>query len=216
MATTATYKTFKSYIKSLFGWASGGTTAASMYSLDDNIGTLTSRWVTYEIPQRKKVSVEWQGVWGQTISLSASQPLQERVIFTAFRDCELKAAHFCQIVSATVTITESQSWTILLAKRGETNATGTLSTTYSVTNYMAGLTSCNSTGKNSQVSGSQSTLTQNVAHAPNRLHMTSTVSKRRMTKGDVITFRVKKGGTSGACQGAIFQGGTLHLRIEED
>ena len=216
MAQTFTFKTFKSMLTSVFGWAAGGTTAASMQNLPDSIDQLTSRTVMYEVPQRKKVSVEWQAVWGQTISLSASQPLQERVIFTAMRDCFLAEAHFCQIVSATLTVTESQSWTILLVKRGETNLTGTLSTTYSVTAYMAGLTSCNSTTKNSQISGSQSTITQNVAFAPNRLHMTSTVAKRRMTKGDVITFRVRKGGTSGACQGAIFQGGTLQLRIVED
>jgi hypothetical protein len=215
MATTATYKTFKSYIKSLFGWASGGTTAASAFSLDDNIGTLTSRWVTYEVPQRKKASAEWTNVWGQTISLSLSQPLQERVIFTAFRDCELKAAHFCQFVSATVSATDTMSWTILLNKRGKTALTGTLSSTYSVTAYMGGLTSCST--KNGSVSGSQSALIQNVAFAPNRLLMDPSTAKRRMSKGDVITFRVKKG-RSGVLNdsGATFQGGLLHLRIEED
>lgn len=208
------YQTFKSYIKSQFGWSSGSASTANVQSLEDNVGQLTSRWITYEIPQRKKASAEWTAVWGQTISLSVSQPLQERVIFTAFRDCELKEAHFCQFVSATVSTTDTNSWTILLNKRGKTAATGTLSSTYSVTNYMAGLTSC--TTKNGSISGSQSALTQNVAFAPNRLLMGSK-TKRRMSKGDVITFRVKKG-RSGVSNdaGAIFQGGLLHMRIEED
>lgn len=209
-----TYNAFKSYLSSLFGWSSGSASTANVQTLQQNIDQLTSRWITYEIPQRKKVSVEWQAVWGQTISFSASQPLQERVIFTAFRDCYLAEAHFCQFVSTTVSATDSLSWTILLNKRGKTATTGTLSSTYSVTNYMAGLTSC--TSKNGALSHSQSALTQNVARAPNRLHM-STLTKRKMTKGDVITFRVKKGdGTAADDTGAIFQGGLLHARIVED
>lgn len=210
-----TFQTFKQYIKSQFGWAQGTASSAAVQSLDDNVGQLTQRWVMYEIPQRKKVSAEWTNVWGQTISLSLSQPLQERVVFIAQRDCVLKEAYFTQIVSATVSATDTMSWTILLNKRGKTATTGTLSGTYSVTNYMGGLTSCST--KNGSISGSQSALTQNVAHAPNRLLMTPTLTKRRMTKGDVITFRVKKGRTAVTNDsGAIFQGGTMFLRIEED
>lgn len=206
------YADFKLKLRALFGASAGAASTLNVQSLEDNVGQLASRWVTYEIPQRKKASAEWTGVFGQSISLSATQPLQQRVIFTAFRDCELKEAHFCQFVSATVSATDSMSWTILLAKKGKTAATGTLSSTYSVTNYMAGLTSCSS--KNGDVSGSQSALTQNVAFAPNRLLMGSK-TKRRMSKGDVIMFKVWKGGATGDTSGAIFQGGLLHLRIEE-
>lgn len=208
-----TYQAFKNYIKAQFGWASGTASTANVQSLSDNVDQLASRWITYEVPQRKKVSAEWTGWMGQTVSLSATAPLQTRVIFTAFRDCYLAEAHFCQHISSTISATDSMSWTILLNKRGKTAATGTLSGTYSVTSYMAGLTSCSS--KNGDVSGSQSALTQNVAYAPNRLLMGS-LSKRKMTKGDVIMFKVWKGGAVGDTSGAIFQGGLLHLRIVED
>lgn len=172
---------------------------------------------------RKEVMYEWREMSdtaanqhvrrdAQTISLSASQPLAVRTIYAAAGPEKVQEVLFMPFVSATVTATETMAYHLVVQKRG--GGAGTYSTTYSVTTYVAGISS--GTDKAGTHSNSWSTLTQNVAHGVNPCHLNSTGASLQLKKGDVLTAQVLKGSGAGADSGAIFRGGHIKLVIDED
>lgn len=172
---------------------------------------LSSKTHVYTWARRDLVSAEFRAYIGQTVSLSASQPISEDIVFAADKKCIVDEMIFMPYVSATVTDTETMAYHIVVNKRG--GGEGTYSSTYSVTTYVGGTSSA--TDKHGTASKSFSTLTQNVARAPNRLHLAD-VDSRTLTKGDVLTVRVDKGSGSANDSGAIFRGGKLRVRVREE
>ncbi len=178
---------------------------------------------------------EWQEMQGtaanqhvrrdaQTVSLSASQPLAERVVYIADHKEKVKSIHFAPFVSATTTATATMAWHLLVTKRGGSFATASGTNTYSLTAFVAGVSS--DTSKHGTASHSFSALTTNLAHAPNRCNLSDSgdgfgnldndQGAIQLGKGDVLTAQVLKGSGTASDSGAIFRGGTLKIVTEKN
>ena len=151
------------------------------------------------------------GYGAQTISLSASQPLTNRVVHMAQGPECVEAIYFFPFTSATVTATETMAYHIVVNKLG--GGAGTVSGTYSVTAFIGGLSS--GTDKHATASKSFSTLGSNLANAPNKFLLGS-ASDRALTRGDVLVVRVDKGSGTATDSGAVFRGGSIHITLDED
>ena len=176
------------------------------------VGQMTSRTIDYEWPQRDLVLASLKNYVGQTVSFSASQPILERTVFVADKECVVTEIALQLFVSATITNTASNSFHCVVLRRGANN--GTYSQSYSVSTWIGGLTT--DTGKHATASQSFSSLLKNVAHAPNRFHLNPNLDKRRLKRGAVLRAVIRKGSGTATDTGAIFRGGRLQIRVEED
>lgn len=207
----STFKTLvKNKIRALFGAGED-----SSGSLKTGVDQLTTKRIHANWPRRLGGAVTNHNFnFAHTASKSLSQPVLERVIYQAQRECVVGAASFSPNLSSTVSASASMSWTLLLGKRGK--GTGTMSSSWSVTSVIGGLTSC--TKKDTATpSISVSIFKSNVAFCPNPLALTSSSTKIRLKRGDILLAKVQKGRVGhGDDTGAWFPGGTLEVSIVED
>ncbi len=204
--------TLKSLFRSLFGH-----TEDTSGTLATDVKRVFQREINYEWPNSVKaaaVANPATRMEAQTGSLSLSQPIGERVIFTAVKPCEVVDLSFAQAVSSTVTATYTMCWTMQVIKRGK--GTGTFSNgSWSVTKFVGGLTSSTAAGSHS-FTGSYSSLRQNVAFAPNKLCLSKTNANISLKRGDSLVAKVKKGSGTATDSGALFRGGLLKIVVEEE
>ena len=163
-----------SKLKALFGFDEN-----SSGHLAREVEQVTRKQIVYEWPHAIKaagVANPATRMEAQTASLSNSQPIGIRPIYSATEPCIVKEMTFAQIVSSTVTATFTMCWTLIVNKRG--GGDGTLSSTYSVTAFVGGLTSA--TGTSHSFTGSYSHIRQNVAYAPNKLCLSKSAAKVRL------------------------------------
>lgn len=206
----STFKTLvKNKIRALFGAGED-----SSGSLKTGVDQLVTKRIHVNYPRRVGGAVTNHNFnFAHTASKSLTQPVAERVIYTAHRECYVGSAAFAPNVSSTVSASASIAWTLLLNKRGK--GTGTFSSSYSATFAIGGLTSC--TKKDGDTSISVSIFKSNVAFCANPLAITGGSTKIRLKRGDVLTARIRKGRVGHADDtGAWFPGGTLEVAIVED
>lgn len=207
-----TFKNFKNWLLSAVGDQENSDRDVREY-----MDTLADRIVEHTWPRRVLVQNETTGYVGQTVSLSASQPMLAVPIFTADKACKVKAAFFQQFVSATVAATATGAFHVLVTRKGSgttfasRNGSATLTGTYSVTSYIAGVSSDST--KHGTASHSFSALTQNVADAPNRMLLNPAANALYLAPGDVLLAQVLKGSGSANDTGGIFRGGKLTVRL---
>jgi hypothetical protein len=206
----STFKTLlKNKLRAIFG--AGEDSSGSLKTAVDQLATkrIVEHW-----PRRKAGAITNDSFnFAHTASKSLSQPVLERVIYQAHRECYVGSAAFAPNVSSTTTASASASWTLLINKRGK--GTGTFSGSWSVTSCIGGLTSC--TKKDGDTTVSVSVFKSNVAFCPNPLGLTKSSTKIRLKRGDVLTARIRKGRVGHADDaGAWFPGGKLEVTIVED
>lgn len=210
----ANYLAFR---KAILGW---------LGAHEDNSGTvkgyvdqLIRKHHTYNFPPPVKTTAFTANfpypnhLGAQTGSVSATQPIQERTIFVADKQCRVKEILYMMPCSVTQSTSATTSFTLLVLKRGKGN--GTYSSTYSVTAFVGGL--CTMSAGQPGFSNSYSQLAYNVAHRPNPLLISSSTTKPLLKRGDILTAQVKKGasGVAGS-NGAQFVGGALRIIVEEE
>lgn len=203
-------------IKALFGAIENASNEMS-----DHVDELFSRQHTYHWPELHYTATKRAALGSeaaQTVSLSASQGLNERTIFMAVKPCTITAVHYFQRVSSTVTVTNTMAWALKINKRraGITSTSATVS--YSNTFFVAGVTSCSTKGGSK--SWSWSALTRNTnTLLPNPCLLSRTASKLEMAERDILTAQVAKGSKVTALSsddsGAIFRGGRIVVYYKE-
>lgn len=209
-----TFAQFKEKLVGLFGEDND-----SSQTMDATVGRAMERIVV--VPFNPFPSLTTASI-SLPVADPASQPIRERVVHYCPHKGKLKSAFFSLNYSSTVTATATQSWHLVIRKRGGSFASASDTNTYSLTRLIAALTSVTD-GANSR-SGSYSALGSNtVAHYPNRCHLgkgagfaNGDAVKTDVGKGDIITAAVLKGSGTATDAGAVWGGGTLTLVFEED
>lgn len=179
---------------------------------------------------QKVVHYEWEMPWPATASHSlplahaGSQPMRERVIYRAHNREVVKGVYLCQGLSSTLTATETMAWHLLVLKRGGSYGSGTATNTYSLTQFVAGLSS--GTDKAGTHSNSWSALTSNTARYPNPCHLGNSgngfgrtdtgAGKVQLGAGDILTAQILKGSGSADDSGAVFRGGQIIVVLEDN
>lgn len=184
----------------------------------EDVGRLIRKTTHYEWPIALKAAAlntftATNRLHAQTGSLSATQPLANRVVFIADKTTRVKEILWTQHVSTTVSTSATTSWSLIVQRKGLHN--GTLSGSMTVTAFVGGL--CSMTTGQPGYTGSYSHIIVNKPFAPNRLLLNRTASKLLLKRGDVLTAKVIKGANGVATSnGAIFFGGSLRIVTEEE
>lgn len=209
----STFLNYRKALLSLFGDHEDASGTVKGYT-----DQLIRKHHTYNFPVGGKAvtpTANWPAtrLTAQTGSVSATQPIAERVVYVADKQARVVEMMFTPAWSSTVSTSATTSWTLLVLKRGKGN--GTISSTYSVTTFVGGLCSM-STGQPG-FSNSFSQLAYNTAHRPNKLFIAASTTKPLLKRGDVLTAQVKKGNPGNASSnGAQFPPGVLRIVTEEE
>ena len=143
---------------------------------------------------------------------SQSVPITERAVYICSGPETVREVQFSAFASSTVSASETHAWHLLVLKRG--GSAGTYSTTFTTTTYIAGLSS--GSDKAGTHTNSWSAVETNLPFSSDNLHMNSTAGTLKLKKGDVLTAQVLKGSGTATDSGAIFQGGVITFRFDED
>lgn len=185
----ATLADFKARLRASFGYLED-----SSGTVRDDVNRLFQRTHFYCITQRQAAN---KPLFGQTGSLSLTQPITEQPCYVAEEACVVQSVAYVipaaagnGVATVSVSVSVSDNWSLVIRKFK--------TPTFSLVAAVASLTS------------NTDSITINKPRGVNACTVTSTTAAKTMAAGDVLTVQVQK-----ALVGAIFRGGLVKITVDE-